>query len=34
MDETINVQLDSTAMLGIAVDPTKALKFETRNYSF
>jgi regulator of sigma E protease len=34
MDETINVKLDSTAMLGIAVDPTKALKFETRNYSF
>ena len=34
MEETINVQLDSTALLGIYVDPTKALKFETRYYTF
>ena len=34
INETINVQLDSTAMLGVAVDVTKVLNFETRNYSF
>ncbi|PLX25020.1 MAG: RIP metalloprotease RseP [Salinivirgaceae bacterium] len=34
MNETVRVQMDSTALLGIAVDPTKALKFETKYYSF
>jgi regulator of sigma E protease len=34
MEETITVQLDSTALLGIAVDPAKALNFETKYYSF
>ncbi|HKK58890.1 MAG TPA: RIP metalloprotease RseP [Salinivirga sp.] len=33
-EKTFEVQLDSTAMLGVAVDITKALDYETRHYSF